>query len=42
MGDPMQLTVRGCHLSIRRADASLILIRIAAAGTPRPPEGRTA
>ena len=30
---PMHLTARGCHLSIRRADAARILIRLADSAT---------
>jgi len=42
LGDPLHVIVRGCHLSIRCADASRILIRLADARATALPRGQAA
>jgi ferrous iron transport protein A len=42
LGGPLHVTVRGCHLSIRTADAGRILIRLTSSGTTALARGRAA
>jgi Fe2+ transport system protein FeoA len=42
LGGPLHVTVRGCHLSIRTADAARIVVRLANSRVAAAPRGQAA